>query len=341
MYKLHLFLFLLLISLNIPVRSQALLLPSPSQFANGTGECEKVFVAIANEDWRVRKGASFEVSAAHPFSPSDGFSYQWQVSNGKIVSGLGTQRIKIKAGGGTRAGYLNASGFVSILLRVTKTFAGGSCNVETSREVMIGRHAESNSFANVDDVALDETRLVRQCPPGKRPIKGQIESPDMLVGVSVKASDLENDVLTFAYFASAGKIVGKGERVQWDLTEADSGTHTLIVAADDGNGLLGRTVTRQVTIQECDGDLFVDCPSITIVGPDTVGSDPEFTANVVGGFQDSVTYEWTAVGGEIIEGQGTPSVKVKIHTRPGGSITVKIGGLEKGGCNSSKTADWR
>jgi hypothetical protein len=53
-----------------------------------------------------------------------------------------------------------------------------------------------------------------------------------------------------------------------------------------------------------------------------------FTANVTVGAYDP-TYEWTVDGGEIVSGQGTPSISVKFDLkslRSNKTVTVRIGG---------------
>jgi len=63
------------------------------------------------------------------------------------------------------------------------------------------------------------------------------------------AEDPENDVLTYVYKVSAGKIVGSGARVVWDLSDVSPGSYTLGVGADDGCGICGEIVTKSVTIK--------------------------------------------------------------------------------------------
>src|SRR5262245_38755955 len=94
-------------------RAQAILLPGPSPVARGEGNCGDLIVGIASTNWRVRKGRTFEVSAIHPFSSGEGVTYQWAVSNGRILSGQGSRSIEVRAGGEKTPGFVNARGFVS------------------------------------------------------------------------------------------------------------------------------------------------------------------------------------------------------------------------------------
>lgn len=314
------------------------MLPGHSRYSWGDGNCSEVGVAIASPNWRIRPGDIFEISAVH-LIPLDGtLRYSWTVENGTIISGQNSWSIRIKAGRARTPGYLNISGFVAIQLRVEKVLEGATCSVETSHRVMIGRHREVNQFASVNDVSLDEVSLVRECGPGRRPFEGQKISEDMIVAVTTDAVDPENDVLSYNYFVNAGKIIGRGSRVQWDLTDAPPGTYKILVGVDDGSGMLGRAVSKEVTVSVCNTCGLIECPTISITGPDKLTGEDVFTANVSGGSQESVTYEWSVTNGEILEGQGTPSVTVRMDFAS--SITVKIGGLEGGSCFDTETTEF-
>lgn len=67
--------------------------------------------------------------------------------------------------------------------------------------------------------------------------------------VSTTAVDPENDVLTYVYVVSAGRVIGTGKDVVWDLTAVPQGTYTITAAVDDGCGLCGVTVTKTVVIK--------------------------------------------------------------------------------------------
>jgi hypothetical protein len=68
------------------------------------------------------------------------------------------------------------------------------------------------------------------------------------IAVVTTAVDPENDVLTYNYKISGGKIVGRGARVMWDLTEVPSGNYTITAAVDDGCGICGKYITKSVTV---------------------------------------------------------------------------------------------
>jgi hypothetical protein len=86
-----------------------------------------------------------------------------------------------------------------------------------------------NSHANVVDVEI-------------------IDSGARLFTIKTSAIDPENDVLTYNYKVTAGKIIGVGAQVVWDLSEATPGSYSLIAGVDDGAGVVGNVVTKTVTV---------------------------------------------------------------------------------------------
>jgi len=87
------------------------------------------------------------------------------------------------------------------------------------------------------------------------------------------------------------------------------------------------------------------CPTSSVVGEvETDKSQKEltFTGNVSGGAQDNpLTYHWVVAGGEIIRGQGTPSIIVVVRNSLVTSVTATliIGGYDED-CMCSNTASF-
>ncbi len=190
-----------------------------------------------------------------------------------------------------------------------------------------------NQFADVTTLVLSETTVTTPCPPGQRPRAGQTCSDDMSVNVTTTAVDPENDVLTYNYTVSGGRIVGQGANVQWDLTGAQPGSYTITAGVDDACGVCGKTQTATITVATCECEVECTCPTLDVTGPTgatTPGEVMTFTATVTGGSQATVTYDWSVTSGTIIEGQGTPSIRVQTTPEMAGTnvtATVTIGGL--------------
>jgi hypothetical protein len=161
------------------------------------------------------------------------------------------------------------------------------------------------------------------------------------LSVSTTAVDPENDVLTYNYTVSGGRIVGQGANVTWDVAGLAPGQYTITAGVNDGCGVCGTTQTRTITVSDCaDCKIPCDCGTLSVSGPSGLtpaGDTMTFTANVVGG--PSVTYNWSVSAGTIESGQGTSSIVVRTPSGSDGSITatVELGGTSPG-CGCPTTA---
>jgi hypothetical protein len=154
-----------------------------------------------------------------------------------------------------------------------------------------------------------------------------------MIDVSATAVDPENDVLTYNYTVSGGRIVGSGANVQWDLSGVNPGSYTITAGVDDGCGLCGQTQTKTITIAECDCvRTCPECPSLSVTGPAGVtlpGQSMTFTANISGG--ENLSINWSVDGGTITAGQGTRSIVVATTNDDAGSTiraTVQLSGFD-------------
>jgi len=202
---------------------------------------------------------------------------------------------------------------------------------------------EVNKPANVDSVTISDTVITLPCAPGTKSASGACND-NRTVTVATHATDPENDVLTYSYTVSGGRVIGTGANVQWDLGTAQPGTYTITTGVDDGCGICGKTNTQTITVEECpDCKPECSCPTLSVSGPSGLtnpGETMTFVANVSGG---DVTYNWTVSAGTIASGQGTSTITVDTTgVAPGSNVTatVDIGGVQTGcGCptNASDT----
>jgi outer membrane protein OmpA-like peptidoglycan-associated protein len=85
---------------------------------------------------------------------------------------------------------------------------------------------------------------VISCAPERDPINAGER-----VAIISKASDPDNDPLTYSYAATGGQISGNGPTAQFDSTGLAPGSYSITCTADDGRG--GRTsAATTVTVQE-------------------------------------------------------------------------------------------
>lgn len=117
-------------------------------------------------------------------------------------------------------------------------------NTELEDRVIVG-----DTLANVTNLTLSKNEIVIGC---KKPANNKSCSPDDgRVSVTTLTVDSENDVLTYVYKISGGKIVGSGNEVVWDLWGVKPGTYTITAGVDDGCGVCGETKTKTVVVKEC------------------------------------------------------------------------------------------
>lgn len=194
--------------------------------------------------------------------------------------------------------------------------------------------AQLNKPADVTALELDKTEIVLGCPEGLTPGKGCATSE--IVDVQVKAVDPEDDVLIYNYSVSGGKIENQGANVKWNLSDVKPGTYTITAGVDDGCGVCGKTMTKDIVVKECAScvDNACECFLLEVQrGAETVkqGHTVTFTANVSGGNVEIEKYNWYVTGGRIVEGQGTKTIRVAATVPAGQSITatVEVGGDSK------------
>jgi hypothetical protein len=70
------------------------------------------------------------------------------------------------------------------------------------------------------------------------------------ISVRTTAIDPENDVLTYQYTVTGGKIIGTGWEVIWDLTDVQPGIYGITVGSDDGCGICGETKSQKILVKE-------------------------------------------------------------------------------------------
>ncbi len=104
-----------------------------------------------------------------------------------------------------------------------------------------------NCVINVTNLLLSQTEIRENCPANPKfcsDKNGKIE-------VSTSAAYFGNDVPAYLYTVSAGKIVGQGANVVWDLFGVAPGTYTITAGGDNGCGVCGATKTQTITVKEC------------------------------------------------------------------------------------------
>lgn len=276
-----------------------------------------------------------------------GFAYRYNVNqeDGDDFDGFNTSALVFCPEGGV-------DGKGCSTLPVSNSFTGRPPGFRSSTDphgyivqTWIGRRNKRledkiNQWANVTALNLSDTTIKLPCAPGTH--SEEVCNDSTTINVSTTAVDPENDVLTYNYTVSGGRIVGEGANVQWDLSGLGKGSYTITAGVNDGCGLCGETKTQTVTIEDCTGcKQICDCHTLSVTGPAGLtepGDVMTFTANVSGG-ETTPTYNWTVSRGTIESGQGTASIRVRTATEDAGTsitATVDLGGFDAScGCPST------
>ena len=145
---------------------------------------------------------------------------------------------------GLATAWLFAGGFASV-----KSSACGSDGVPNGDCKPCKRpDGTINQAPSVTGLLLDKTELRLKSPPPGQPLADTDAPKDMIVNVTTNAVDAENDVLDYHYTVSAGRIIGSGSNVTWDLTGVGPGTYMITAKVDDSCGICGKTITKGVMI---------------------------------------------------------------------------------------------
>ena len=108
---------------------------------------------------------------------------------------------------------------------------------------------DENRPANVTELILSADEITADCA-AKTQNKNRSEKVNK-ISVQTVAVDPENDVLTYVYTVSGGKIVGQGANVVWDLTGVAPAEYTITAGVDDSCGVCGATKTKTIVVKEC------------------------------------------------------------------------------------------
>ncbi|HQY67291.1 MAG TPA: hypothetical protein PLD38_08430 [Pyrinomonadaceae bacterium] len=289
--------------------------------------------------------ASLGLAYRYNFNQQDLDSFD---PNASFSSNVTIPCRSVTTGGGTVGGEGNT---VCNPVIITSSWTGAPNGFVTSSDgngyiaqLTLGRRTKRqteivNIPAVVNSVTISDTVITLGCAPGFKSRSGACND-NRTVNVATSASDAENDVLTYNYTVSGGRIVGSGANVQWDLSGVGKGTYTITTGVDDGCGVCGKTETKTITIEECADCVQVcSCPTLSVSGPAGT-TDPGATMTFTLSGAGSNSVNWAVSAGSIESGQGTSSITVR--TPADGSVsnitaTAEVGGIDPT-CNCVTTA---
>ena len=187
----------------------------------------------------------------------------------------------------------------------------------------------------IKSIKIDQTLLTLPCRDGAEPCGGE-PSSTFLVNVELESYKIDKKI-SYQYFATAGRIIGQGKKVVWDLSNIAPGSYWIGVKAMRNGKLVDEFRSEAVNIVSaiciCD---CLSCPMIRIYVTNrtiSAGETVSASATISGGSQsDPLTLNWTTTVGEIVSGQGTNAITVRAPPQINANelvVTLTIGGLDR------------
>jgi hypothetical protein len=105
----------------------------------------------------------------------------------------------------------------------------------------------------VKNINLNQSVITAKCSSLNSPLFNSCsknQSVEILVEVLTEGSD-PNNVFSYVYKVSGGKIIGKVAKVVWNLSDVKPGIYMINAGVDDGIGVVGKGVTEEVKVVEC------------------------------------------------------------------------------------------
>ena len=172
-------------------------------------------------------------------------------------------------------------------------------------------------------VTLDaDTQVVTLCPEAESMANPRVR-------LRAQGVSPEGKPLRYRWNVSGGRLEGDGTDVVWDLSDAQPGVYNASVTAEsgpEGDPLCTAFTSTKVVVRNCPPPRPV-CPNVSIYCPDVqqAGTPITFTASVSGGTPGvTPVYNWKVSAGQIISGQGTPTITVDTAGLAGQPITATV-----------------
>jgi hypothetical protein len=115
------------------------------------------------------------------------------------------------------------------------------------------KNATYHNFPPADVIGLDLSRseIMIGCNPADKEQNKSGAADKKEISVFTTTINPMNDVLTYDYRISGGKIVGKGAKVVWDLSTVKAGIYKITAVADSGCGPCGKWITKTIVLKDC------------------------------------------------------------------------------------------
>lgn len=219
---------------------------------------------------------------------------------------------------------------------LTALMFGTKSAVDKNHLAFANAAATPTPLAEIERIAVDKKEAIYACVcPGFKRLypngcgrdeKGNVKPDNLLITVHPIVRKPKKTPLVYDYAVSGGKILGQGDKIVWNLEGIRPGTYTITASIKGKRGVSAETKTETVTVRECDCDCPCLCPDLSIktVKEGRASESLVFSAKVLGGTVVDITYRWTVSQGEIVNGQGTPQIKIQTTREMTGTVTATL-----------------
>lgn len=220
------------------------------------------------------------------FTPNDpGFTYNWTVSGGAIISGQGTAQIEIDWYAQTLE---NEGGYVLL------TKSGGGLGTSSVKQINTSLFSLSTPSAQV------------------------VHGPSQVCGGTSRKYHASMQAGSYSWTVQGGTIQsGQGTdtiQVQWPSFSSGSGT--VEVAAIGNPACFVNPVTRSMNVNVSNSSQVY--PQVLSSPTALINSTVTYATTLYAGH----TYQWTVTGGNIVSGQGTNQVMVQWTSSGSQTLTL-------------------
>ena len=148
------------------------------------------------------------------------------------------------------------------------------------------------------------------------------------VKLNARASSPAGRPIRYRWSTSAGRINGNGPSVLWDLSGLAPGVYKAYIDIKTGSidDECNRFTSTTVVVKDCP-TVRPTCPNVGITCPTKIAIDQPltFTSNVSSTTSGvAPIYNWSVSAGSIIQGQGTPTIKVDTTGLAGQTIKATL-----------------
>ena len=168
---------------------------------------------------------------------------------------------------------------------------------------------------------LDRTVLETYCPLEAVPEPRSCDQKVARIKVTTRNNDTIDKRRSYYYQVSGGRILGSGPEVIWELETSTPGTYTIQASTGSNRILDGSSARSELVIRVCPVcDPGCACPSVKLLGPSgSVKPGDRIVIEAEIGWDDpaSLSKQWSVIGGEILSGEGTSSIIVRVDGSAG------------------------